>query len=64
MVCSYRYYCLDLPVALVDYQAEGCPSRFHHVFQGEYVLLNDIEYDGADQNICRDCVDKLLGRGK
>ena len=31
MVCSYHYYCLDLPVALVDYQVAGCPSLLYYV---------------------------------
>ena len=64
MVCSYRSFCIDLPVALVDCQVEGCFSRLHHVCQGGYVLLNDIDFDGAERKICRDCVDELRGRGK
>ena len=64
MVCSYRYYCIDLPVAIVDCQVEGCLPRLHHVCQGVYVILNDIDFGGAEQKICRDCVDELRGRGE
>ena len=64
MVCSYHYSCIDLPVALVDFQTEGSPSRFHHVCQGEYVILNYIDFDGAEQKIYCDCVDKIRGRVK
>ena len=28
------------------------------------MLLNDIDFDGAERKICRDCVDKIQGRGK
>ena len=34
MVCSCRSSCLDLPVALVDFQMKGCESRLRHVCQG------------------------------
>ena len=64
MVCSYRSSCLDLPVALFDCRAEGCPSRLHHVYQGGYVPMNEINLDGGDTKICRDCVDKIQGQGK
>ena len=64
MVCSYRSYFLNLPVGLVDFQVEVCPLRLHHVCQGGYVVLSDIEFDGGERNICRYCVDKLGGRGK
>ena len=59
MVYSYRYSYLDLPVALVDCQVEGCASRLRHIFQGEYVAMHEIELDGEKLNICRDCVDKI-----
>ena len=45
MVYSYRYCFFDLPVGIVDCQVEGCPSRLYHVCQGEYVLLNDIDFE-------------------
>ena len=64
MVCSYRYSCIDLTLALVGFQVEGCPSRLHHVCQGGYVLLNDIDFNGEERKICRDFVEKLRGRGK
>ena len=64
MVCYYRYSCLDLPVALVDSQVEGCPSRLHHISQGEYVAMNEIDRDGGEWNISRDYVDKIWGHGK
>ena len=28
------------------------------------MLLNDIDFDGAEWNICCDCVDKLQDQGK
>ena len=64
MVCSYRSSCLDLHVALVDFQVEGCPSRLHHVCQGEYVAMNDINIDGGGKKIYRNCVDEIRGHGK
>ena len=51
-------------MALVDFQVEGCPLRLHHVCQGGYVVLNDIDFDGEERKICRNCVDKIWGRGK
>ena len=60
-MCSFHYYCLDLSVALVDFQVEGWTLRLHHVYQGEYVILNYIDFDGGEWNICNDCVDKLGG---
>ena len=64
MVCSYHSTCLELPVALVDFKMEGCSSRVHHVFKGGYVVLNDIDFDEAERNIYRNCVDKLRGQKK
>ena len=51
MVCSYGSYCLDLPVALVDCRVEGCPSCLHQICQGGFVVLNYIDFDGAERNI-------------
>ena len=59
MVCSYRYSCLDLPMVLFDCQVESFPYRLYHVCKGEYVLLNHIDFDGAERKICRDFVNKL-----
>ena len=64
MVCSYRSSCIDLPVFLVDCQVGGCYSRLQHICQGKYVLLNDIDFDGAKRKIYNNCVDKLRDRGK
>ena len=64
IVCSYGSSCLDVPVALVDCQTNGCESRLHHVCQGEYVAMHDIDLDGAELKICRDCVDELWMGGK
>ena len=64
MVCSYRSSCLDLPVALVDFQMKGCESRLHHVYQGEYVAMHEINIDGAELKICCNCVDKIWMGGK
>ena len=54
MVCSCRYSCFDLLVALVDCQVEVCPSRLHHICQGEYVVLNHIAFDGAERSGAED----------
>ena len=59
MVCPYCFYYIDLPVVLVDFHMEHWPSRLHPVCQGEYVVLNDIDFDGADRKVCCACVDKL-----
>ena len=64
MVCSYRYSCLDLPVALVDSQVEGCYLRLYNVCQGEYVATNEIHIDGGERNICRNCADEIRVQGK
>ena len=63
-MCSYRYFRLDLPVVLVDCQTKGCESRLHHVCQGEYVAMRAIDLDGAERNICHNCVDELWMGGK
>ena len=59
MACSYHSFCLDLPVVLVDFQMKGCDSHLNHVFKGEYVAMHEIDPDGAELNICPECVDKL-----
>ena len=64
IVFSYRSSCFDLPVVLVDCQVEGCASRLHHVCQGGYVDMHEINLDGAERNICRDCVDELQMESK
>ena len=64
MVCSYRYSCIDLPVALVDCQMKGCESRLHHVCKGGCVDMHEIDLDGAGLKICHDCADELWMGGK
>ena len=64
MLCSYRSSCLESPVALVDFQVEGCLLHLQHVCKGGYVILNDIYFDRAEQNICRDYFDDIGVRGK
>ena len=59
MVCSYCSSFLGLPVALVDCQMKGCESRLHHVYQGEYVAMHEIELDGSERKIFRECIDDL-----
>ena len=59
MVCSYRYYCIDLSVALVDFQMNGCYSLLYHFSQRGYVAMHEIDLDGAELKICRKCVDKI-----
>ena len=48
MVCSYCFSCLELSVALVDFQMKGFVLRLYHVCQGEYVAMHEINLDGAD----------------
>ena len=64
MVCSYCCSCIDLNVVLVDCQMKGCKSRLHHVCQGEYVAMHEIDIDGAERKSCRNCADDLWMRGK
>ena len=64
MVCSYCSSCLDLPVALVDCQMKGCESCLHHVCQGEYVAIHEIDLDRAEWKICHNYVDELWMGGK
>ena len=64
MVCSYRYSCIDLPEALVDCHTKGCESLLQHICQGEYVDMHENDLDGAERNICRECVDDLWMGGK
>ena len=64
MVCSYRSSCLELPVALVDFQMKVCELRLHQVCQGSYVAMYDINIDGAEQKVFRNCVDELWMGGK
>ena len=51
-------------MALVGFQVEGCPLLLHRFFQGVYVVLNYIYFDGSEQKICSNCVDKLQGSVK
>ena len=64
MVCSYRSSCLDLPVTVVDFQVEGCPSILKHIYQGGYVAMNEIDLDGGERKIFCDCVDGIRGQVK
>ena len=64
MACSYRYSCLGLPVALVYCQMKGCESRLHHVCEGESVDMQEIQIDGAEGDMCRECIDDLWMEGK
>ena len=50
MMYYYHYSCLELPMALADFQVEGCPLRLHHVCHRDYVVLNDIDFDGAERS--------------
>ena len=40
---------------------EGFPHNLRHFFQGEYAILNDIYFDGGEQDIFRNCVDEMGG---
>ena len=45
MMCYYRSSCLEFPVVLVGCQVEGCSRLLHHICQGEYEILNGIDFD-------------------
>ena len=64
MECSYSSSCIELTVVLVGCWLECYPSRLHHVYQGEYVVLNGIYLDGGERKIFHDCVDEIRGWGK
>ena len=49
---------------LVDFQMKGCESRLHHVCQGEYVAMHEIEIDGSERNICRERIYDLRVGGR
>ena len=51
-------------MALVDCQMKGCESRLHHIYQGGYVAMHEIELDESEEKICRECIDDLWMGGK
>ena len=51
-------------MALVDCQMKVCESLLHHVCQGGYMAMHEIDLDGAEFNICCNRVDKLWMGGK
>ena len=51
-------------MALVDFQMKECESGLHHVCQGGYVAMHEIDLDRAELNIFWDCVDELRMGGK
>ena len=51
-------------MAIVGFQMKGCDSSLQHVCQGEYVDMHEIDIDGAELNICSECVYKLWMGGK
>ena len=51
-------------MALVDCQMKGCESRLHHVCQGGYMDMHEIELDGSERKICRECIYDLRMRSK
>ena len=63
MLCYYCYSCPELPLVLVDFKLEGFPSILQHIFQGDYVLSNDI-YVKEGIRIFVVVVLTSLGRGK
>ena len=64
MACSYRSSCLGLHVALFGWQMKGSELRMHHVCQGGYVAMHEIELDGSERKICCECIDDLRMGGK
>ena len=51
-------------MARVYCQMKGYELRLHHVYQGKYVAVNEIELDGTERKICRKCVENLWMGGK
>ena len=43
----------------VDFKLEGCESRLHQVYNGEYVAMYEINIDGSERKIFCNCVDEL-----
>ena len=64
MVCSYRSSRIDLPVAIFDFQTEGCPFLMYQDCQRKYVILNSIYFERAERKICHNCVDNIWDQGK
>ena len=64
IVCSYPYSCLNVPVELVDCHMVGCASLFHHICQGGYVAMHEIDIDIAERKLSCDCVDDIQIGGK
>ena len=64
MICYYCFSCIDLPVTFVDFHVVGFPLLLHQFCQREYVLLNDIYFDGVERKIFCNCADKLRGQVK
>ena len=46
-------------MAIVDFTVEVCASRLHHVYQGDYVDMHEIDLDRAELKIFHDCVGEL-----
>ena len=51
-------------MALVDCQMKGCKLFLHHVCQGGYVAMHEIEFDGSGRKICCECIYDLRMGGK
>ena len=51
-------------MALVDCQIKGFESRLHHIYQGGYVAMHEIELDISKHKICHECIDDLSMGGK
>ena len=64
MLCYYHSSCLGIHVTIVEFQMEGCASCLHHVCQGGYVAMHEIDLGRAERNIFFDCVDELWMGGK
>ena len=46
-------------MALVDFQMKGYDLCLHHVCQGGYMAMHEIDLDEAELNICCEYVDEL-----
>ena len=51
MMQSCRPSCLGFPVTLVYFQVNGCSRHLYRVCQGEYELLNGIDFDKGERDI-------------
>ena len=59
IVLFYPSSCLNLTVALVGFIWSNVHPDCTMSVRGGYVAMHEIDIDGAEQKICRGCVDEL-----